>query len=98
VLDARHAIELDVGGGDELQAVAPGWRKSEAPAGQHRQALALDGNVDRLLVIDEEAEVTAVVGRLGAALLSARSLKPRSAQHGNRHRRARRSDRFRAGR
>ena len=70
-LDAGGALELDVAVVDDLEAVAPRVEEVEPAAGQDLQPLALDRGADGRLVVDDEAEVAAVVGALAAALARA---------------------------
>src|SRR5262249_12264268 len=61
--------ELDVVVAHDLDAIAPGIAEVEEAAGQHLDASRLQGAPRRLLVVDHQAEMAAVVGRLLAALL-----------------------------
>src|SRR5207245_2688154 len=54
---------------DDLDAVAPRVPEIEKPTRQRLHARLGQRLADRLLVIDHEAEMTAVVGGLGTALL-----------------------------
>src|SRR5918998_332434 len=68
-LHGRDALELDVAVVDDLDAVAPRVQEVESPAASDlSQPLRLDRRADRLLVVDDQAEVAAVVGRLGPPL------------------------------
>src|SRR5204862_6623406 len=69
-LDAVRPLELDVAVADPLEAVAPGVAEVEAPArvGDDRDALALGRRARRCDVVDDEAEVPVVIGRLCSRL------------------------------
>lgn len=66
--------ELDAGVADDLDPVAPGIEKVEKRPGQHVDPGLRQGPADRLLVVDDEAEMPPVVGRLTAALLERQEL------------------------
>src|SRR5215468_6181747 len=61
--------ELDVVVADDLDAVAPGIAEIEEAPGQRLDAGLGQRLADRFLVVDHQPEMTAVVGRLRAALL-----------------------------
>ena len=65
----RRFGELNVGVADDLDAIAPRVEKVEKRAGQGLDAGIRQRPADDLFVVDDEAEVTAVVGRLFAAFL-----------------------------
>jgi len=66
----RRAFELDVAVADDLEAVAPRVAEVEAlaAAAEHPQALAGDRRPRSVDVVDDEAEMAAVVRRLRPAL------------------------------
>src|SRR6516225_2061810 len=70
----RRLGELDVVVADDLYAVAPGIAEIEEPARQRLDARRRQRAADRVLVVDHETEMTAVVGGLGAALLQRQEL------------------------
>src|SRR5215468_2189636 len=65
----RRLGELNVVVADDLEAVAPGIAEIEEPARQRLDARRRQRAADRVLVIDHETEMTAIIGGLGAALL-----------------------------
>ena len=67
---AQHVCglgELNVRIADDLDPIAPRIQEIEKRAGQGLDARVGERLADGLLVVDHQAEVTAVVGRLGAA-------------------------------
>src|SRR5215469_17867834 len=70
----RRLGELDVVVADDLYAVTPGVAEIEEPAGQRMDARRRQRAAHRVLVVDHETEMTAVVGGLGAALLQREEL------------------------
>ena len=67
----RRLGELDVRVADDLDPVAPGIEEVEKRAGQRLDAGFGERLANGFLVVDDEAEVAAVVGGLPAALLQA---------------------------
>src|SRR6185503_18643232 len=65
--DARGLRELNFAVFDDLQVVAPGVEKVEAAAAERPDPRRIEGSPDGLLVVDDETEVTRLVGRLAAA-------------------------------
>src|SRR3546814_1076531 len=59
---------------DDLVAVAPGIEESEETPGQRLDSGLRQRLAHRLLVVDHQAEVAVVVGRLAAALLQREEL------------------------
>src|SRR5216684_3776048 len=70
----RRFGELDVVVPDDLYAVAPWIEEVEKTAGQRFDAGRGQRFADRILVIDHEPKMPAVVGALGAALLEREEL------------------------
>ena len=70
----RRLRELDVVVADDLHAVAPRVEEIEKLTGQGVHARVRQRLADRVLVIDHESKMTAVVGGLGAALLKREEL------------------------
>ena len=60
--------ELDVPVVDYLNLIAPGIEEVEAPAREDRDLLPFQGGAGRGLVVDDEAEVPGLIGRLAASL------------------------------
>src|SRR5215813_15085465 len=71
---ARRLGELDVVVVDDLDSVAPGVAEIEEGAGQRLDARRRQRTAYRVLVVDHETKMTAVVGGLGAALLQREEL------------------------
>src|SRR5438552_5517244 len=67
--DVRRLSELDVVVADDLYTVAPRIEEIEKLTGQRVHPGLGQSPADGLFVIDNESEMTAVVGGLGAALL-----------------------------
>ena len=72
--DVRGLGELDVRVADDLDAVAPRVEEVEKRTRQRLDAGVGERGADGLLVVDDESDVTAVVGRLAAALLQREEL------------------------
>ena len=72
--DVRRLSELDVVVADDLYSVAPRVEEIEKLTGQRFDASLRQRAADRLLVIDHESKMTAVIGGLGAALLEREEL------------------------
>src|SRR5690349_19680743 len=70
----RRLGELNVVVADDLYAVAPGVAEIEERARQRLDARRRQRAADRVLVVDHETEMTAIVGGLGAALLQREEL------------------------
>src|SRR5262249_47027798 len=70
----RRLGELDVVVTDDLYSVAPGVAEIEEWAGQRFDPGRPQRAAHRVLVVDHEAKMTAVVGGLGAALLQREEL------------------------
>src|SRR5262249_37736001 len=70
----RRLGELDVVVADDLYSVAPGVAEIEEAAGQRLDARRRQRAAHRVLVVDHETEMTAVVGGLGAPLLQSQEL------------------------
>src|SRR5438270_3660625 len=66
--------ELDIIVADNLDAVAPGIAEIEKASGQRRDACLRQRLANRLLVVDDETEMAAVIGSLAAALLKRQEL------------------------
>jgi hypothetical protein len=60
---------LDVTVANDLNAVAPGVAEVEERTGQYLDARLGQGSADGVLIVDDEAEVATVIGRLAASLL-----------------------------
>src|SRR5690349_5632785 len=72
--DVRRLGELDVVVADYLDAVAPGIAEVEKLPGQRLHARLRERAAHRLLVIDHEPKMTAVIGALRAAFLKSQEL------------------------
>jgi hypothetical protein len=70
----RRLRELDVFVADDLYSVAPRVEEIEKLTGQRVDAGLRQRTADRVLVINHESKMTAVVGSLGAALLEREEL------------------------
>src|SRR6266540_1135598 len=70
----RRFGELDIVIADDLDSVAPGVEEIEKRTGQRLDARGRERAAHGVFVVDHEAEMTAVVGRLGAALLQRKEL------------------------
>src|SRR5262249_50281493 len=70
----RRLGELNVVVADDLYPVAPGVAEIEEPGRQRLDARGRQRAADRVLVVDHETEMTAVVGGLGAAFLQREEL------------------------
>src|SRR5262245_9500350 len=70
----RRLGELDVVVPDDLYSVAPGVAEIEEAAGQRLDPRRRQRAAHRVLVVDHESKMTAVVGGLGAALLQRQEL------------------------
>src|SRR5712692_1974632 len=70
----RRLGELDVVVADDLHAVAPRIEEIEKPPRQWLDARPRQRAADGVLVVDHQAEMTAVVGGLAAALLQREEL------------------------
>src|SRR5262245_47300892 len=70
----RGLGELDVVVADDLYSVAPGVAEIEEGAGQRLDPRRRQGAAHRVLVVDHETKMTAVVGGLGAPLLQRQEL------------------------
>src|SRR5712675_354582 len=62
--DVGRLGELDVVVAHDLDAIAPGIEKIQEPPGQQLDAGGLQGAPRRLLVVDHQAEMAAIIGRL----------------------------------
>src|SRR5262245_16495189 len=70
----RRLGELDVIVADDLDPVAPRVEEVEEATGQRLDAGCRERAANRVLVVDHEAEMAAVVGRLLTALLQRQEL------------------------
>ena len=70
----RRLRELDVFVADDLYSVAPRVEEIEKLTGQRVDAGLRQRTADRVLVINHEFKMTAVVGSLGVALLEREEL------------------------
>src|SRR5258708_28091692 len=74
VQHVRRLGELDVVVADDLYPVAPGVAEIEERARQRLDSRRRQRAADRVLVVDHETKMTAVVGGLSAALLQREEL------------------------
>ena len=72
--NVRRLGELDVVVADDLDSVAPGIKEIEEATGQRLDVRRRERAANRVLVVDHEAKMAAVVGRLRAALLQGEEL------------------------
>src|SRR5262249_4806060 len=70
----RRFGELDIVVADDLDSIAPRIEEIEKWTGQRLDAGRRQRAAHRVLVVDHESEMTAAVGRLGAALLQREKL------------------------
>src|SRR5215469_11248 len=68
--------ELDIVVADDLDAVAPGIAKIEEGPTNQRDTSGIERFAGRLLVIDDESDMTAIVGGLSSPLLQGDELVP----------------------
>ncbi len=66
--------ELDVFIADNLDTVPPRIAEIEKPAGQDGNASLRQRGADSFLVVDDESEMSAAIGSLGAPLLQCEKL------------------------
>ena len=74
VQNVRGLGELDVVIADDLDAIAPWIQEIKKASGQRLNSRCGEGLAYRLLVIDDQPEMTAIVRSLSAALLQGKEL------------------------